>query len=216
MGFPRQEYWSGLPFPPPGDPAHTGRYEPASPALAGGFFTTETLGKPYLYAWYVRACVLTHLNHVGLCEPMDGGPPGSSVHGILQARILEWVAISSSRGSCPHREIWTGISCIGRRILYHRDTREALSICMRTSVRACVLTHLNHVGLCEPMDCGPPGSSVHGILQARILEWVAMPSSRGSSRPMGWSHISCLLHWQVGSLPLVPPEMPFAKIKIVK
>ena len=36
---------------------------------------------------------------------------------------------------------------------------------------------------CNPMDCSPPGSSVHGILQARILEWVAMPSSRGSSQP---------------------------------
>ena len=35
--------------------------------------------------------------------------------------------------------------------------------------------------LCDPMDCSPPGSSVHGILQARILEWVAMPSSKGSS-----------------------------------
>ena len=37
--------------------------------------------------------------------------------------------------------------------------------------------------LCDPMDCGPPGSSIRGILQARILEWVAMPSSRGSSQP---------------------------------
>ena len=35
--------------------------------------------------------------------------------------------------------------------------------------------------LCDPMDCGPPGTSVCGILQARVLEWVAMPSSRGSS-----------------------------------
>ena len=35
----------------------------------------------------------------------------------------------------------------------------------------------------DPMDCSPPDSSVHGILQARILEWVAMPSSRGSSQP---------------------------------
>ena len=35
--------------------------------------------------------------------------------------------------------------------------------------------------LCKSMDCSPPGSSVHGILQARILEWVAIPSSRGSS-----------------------------------
>ena len=38
--------------------------------------------------------------------------------------------------------------------------------------------------LCDPMDCSPPGSSVHGILKARILEWVAVPSSRGSSRPV--------------------------------
>ena len=37
--------------------------------------------------------------------------------------------------------------------------------------------------LCNPMDCSPPSSSVHGILQERILEWVAMPSSRGSSQP---------------------------------
>ena len=37
--------------------------------------------------------------------------------------------------------------------------------------------------LCDPIDCSPPGSSVHGILQARILEWVAMPSSKVSSNP---------------------------------
>ena len=52
------------------------------------------------------------------------------------------------------------------------------------------------------MNCGPPGSSVHGISQARILEWIAMPSSRGSSRPRNQTHISCLLHWQANSLPL--------------
>ena len=45
---------------------------------------------------------------------------------------------------------------------------------------------------CDPVDCSPPGSSVHEILQARILEWVAMPSSRGSSRPRDRTHISCV------------------------
>ena len=45
---------------------------------------------------------------------------------------------------------------------------------------------------CDPMDYSLPGSSVHGILQPRILEWVAMPSSRGSSRPKDWTHISCI------------------------
>ena len=46
--------------------------------------------------------------------------------------------------------------------------------------------------LCSPMDCSLPGSSVQGILQARILEWVAMPSSRGSSRPGARTRVSCV------------------------
>ena len=45
---------------------------------------------------------------------------------------------------------------------------------------------------CNPMDCSPPGSSAHGILHARILEWVAVPSSRGSSRPRDWICVSCI------------------------
>ena len=45
--------------------------------------------------------------------------------------------------------------------------------------------------LCDPMGCSPPGSSVHGIFQARILERVAISSSRGSSRPRDQTHISC-------------------------
>ena len=49
--------------------------------------------------------------------------------------------------------------------------------------------------LCEPMDCSPPGSSAHGILQARrILEWVAMPTSRGPFQPRGQTRVSFLLH----------------------
>ena len=56
-----------------------------------------------------------------LCDPMDYSPPGSSVHGILQARILEWVAIPFSRGSSPpsDRTRISCVSCIGRQILYH-------------------------------------------------------------------------------------------------
>ena len=46
--------------------------------------------------------------------------------------------------------------------------------------------------LCNPTDCSPPGSSVHGILQARILESVAISFSRGSSQPRDWTR---LLHW---------------------
>ena len=46
--------------------------------------------------------------------------------------------------------------------------------------------------LCDPMDCSPSGSSVHGILQARILEWVSRPSSRGSSWPRDGTQVSCI------------------------
>ena len=59
------------------------------------------------------------------------------------------------------------------------------------------------------MDCSPSGSSVRGILQTRILLWVAMPSSRGFSQTRTQICISyCLLHWQAGSLPLAPPGKP--------
>ena len=44
--------------------------------------------------------------------------------------------------------------------------------------------------LCDPMDCSQPGSSVHGILQARVLERVATPSYRGSSQPRNQTHVS--------------------------
>ena len=46
--------------------------------------------------------------------------------------------------------------------------------------------------LCDPVDCSPPGSSVHGIFQARILAWVAISFSRGSSRPGDWTRVSCI------------------------
>ena len=67
--------------------------------------------------------------------------------------------------------------------------------------------------LCDPMDCSPPGSSVHGILQARILEHVAMPSSRGSFPTQGSKQL--LLHlWQAGSLPLAQPGKPDNKTNL--
>jgi len=47
--------------------------------------------------------------------------------------------------------------------------------------------------LCDPLDCSPPGSSVRGIPQARILEWVSMPSSRGCSWPREWKKVSCII-----------------------
>ena len=75
-----------------------------------------------------------------------------------------------------------------------------------TPIRAVgMLGHFSCVWLCGPVDCSPPGSSVHGILQARRLGRADTSFARGSSRPRNWNlSLLGLLHWQVGSLSLVP------------
>ena len=155
-----------------------------------------------------------------LCDPMD-----YVVHGILQARILEWVAFPFSRGSSQPRSSAmqvdslpaepqgkpknTGVDslsllqgifltqesnqvfCIAGGFLTSWTTKEIPELpkkpnfmIMFSSVAQLCLT------LCDPMDCSSPGSSVHGIFQARILEWIAMPSSRGSSQLRDWTPVS--------------------------
>ena len=63
--------------------------------------------------------------------------------------------------------------------------------------------------LCDPKDCSPPGFSVHGILQARMLEWVAIPFSWESSQPRVWTQVSCITGrfftiWSTRKAPLFP------------
>ena len=118
---------------------------------------------------------------------MDGSQPGSFVHGILQARTLEWVAITFSKGfSWPRDQ--TRISCISGRFLTDWVTREPL---LRREVTWSEVTQ-SCLTFCVPMDCSlqSMGSSVHGIFQARILEWVAISFSRGSSQSRDQTQIS--------------------------
>ena len=77
-------------------------------------------------------------------------------------------------------------------------------------VRACLVTSVLSDSL-WPMDYSPPDSSVHGILQARILELFAMPSSRGSSQPRDHTQA---WYWQAGSWPLVPPGKHMFRVGI--
>ena len=266
-----------------------------------------------------------------VCNPMDCGPPGSSVHGILQARILERVGVPFSRGSAQPRD-WTQVSHLttsatweapywvrvcpksndwyplqkmegkikiqtqrnirrrqcesggrhwgeaasswgmnakaGQRSSRVRgDFRGSMALltpwpqtsslqncgrinfyCFKPAVvwyfvftalgtnilskgnnwknriiiqmspmtgygpvavllfltpeqnlcfwcmRACRVSQ-SCPTLCSPKNCSPPGSSVHGMSKARILEWVAMPSSRGSSQSRDRTHISCIGRW---------------------
>ena len=101
IGFSRQEYWSGLPFPSSGALPDPG-IEPRSPALQAILYQLN-----YMFAAAAKSLQLCPT----LCDPIDGSPPGSPVPGILQARKLEWVAISFSRGSSWPRD-WTQVSCI--------------------------------------------------------------------------------------------------------
>ena len=78
------------------------------------------------------------------------------------------------------------------------------------SWKNCCLVAQSHTTLCDPMNYSPSGSSLHGSLQARKLEWIVMPSSRGSSRPRYWTHIS---HIAGRFFTAEPPEKPVARLK---
>ena len=93
-GFFRQEYWSGWPFPSPGDLPKPG-IGPRSPNLQENSLPSEPPGNPRMLAAAAAAAQLRQ-SCPTLCNPVDGSPPGSPIPGILQARILDWVAISFS------------------------------------------------------------------------------------------------------------------------
>ena len=168
MGFPRQEYWSGLPFPSLGDLPDPG-IEPVSPALQASSLWLSTrepitpqVSSPNLTHGALLNSVLTAAATAAkslqsgptLCNPTDGSPPGFPIPGILQARTLEWVAISFSNG-------WK----------------------WKVKVKS-----LSRVWLSDPMDCSLPGSSVHRIFQAKVLEWGATAfSSVLTTHKLTWS-----------------------------
>ena len=141
-----------------------------------------------------------------LSDPNDCSLPGSSIHGIFQARVLEWVAIAFSNNllSSSSFQIWsgeqTGFLCSPAGVLPFGNGRLALWPRM-------LVTQLCPT-LCDPMDYSPPGSSVHEILQARILKWIAVPFSRYLPDP-GIELRSFAL--QVDSLPSEPLGKPLIK-----
>ena len=136
-----------------------------------------------------------------LCDPLDCSLPGSSVHGISQARVLEWVAIPFSRGSSRPRDgtpvSW--VTCIARWILYHWATRKLyLLLC----TWACLVAQLC-LTLCDPMDCSPPDSSVHGIFPCRNTGMGCHSFLQGIFPTQGSNTcLLSLLHWQADSLSL--------------
>ena len=92
---------------------------------------------------------------------MDCSPPGSSTHGILQARILEWIAIPFSK--------YFVYSFLTAALLVDPEFAAAAAAAAK-SLQSCPT-------LCDPIDGSPQGSPVPGIFQARTLEWVAISFS---------------------------------------
>ena len=143
------------------------------------------------------------------CDPMNCSPQGSSVHGILQARILQWVTMPSSRGSCgPRDRIQVSyVSCIGREFFI---TAKSLQSCLT---------------LCDPIDGSPPRSPVPGILQAGTLEWVAISFSniKALRRPKKSSSLSFVSYASQSYLPSlvyrsrtdILQEAPFRSTQII-
>ena len=125
-----------------------------------------------------------------LCDPMGCSPPGSSVHGLLQAGIPKWVAISSFLpGIFPTQGLNLCLLWLlhYRWILYHLSSCiadgffitwapalqvDSLSLELTAAAAAAKSLQLCPT-LCNPIDGSPPGSPIPGILQARTLEWVA-------------------------------------------
>ena len=155
-------------------------YMPYASYFYGVFFSNYKRGQ-CMHAKSLQSCPT-------LCNPMNSSPPGSSVHGILQARILEWVAISfSKRSQCCCCQV---ASVVSNSVHPHRwqPTRlchpwdspgentevgchfllQCVKVKSESEVAQSCLT------LQDPMNCSLPGSSAHGIFQARVLEWVAI------------------------------------------
>ena len=109
--------------------------------------------------------------YLTLCDPIDCSLPGSSVHGIFQARILEWVAISSSRASSPPRD-QTWVFCIAGRFFTNWATREAHVNFMKCRRQHLTLKHFKNYGA---MLCIVQLYNIYYTVQfeksKRILRW---------------------------------------------
>ena len=114
---------------------------------------------------------------------MDCSPPGSSVHGNSLDKNAGVGCHALLQGIFSTQGLNPGLlHC--RRILYCLSHQGSPKLEKEGEVAQSWLT------LCDPVDCSLPGSSIHGILQARVLEWVTISFSRGSSWPRGRTQVS--------------------------
>ena len=136
--------------------------KPESPARWAHFFTILATREAHKTLAAAAAKLLQSCPT--LCDPRDGSPPGSPVPGILQARTLEWVATTRLPRPWDSPGKNTGVGChFLLQCMKVKTEREITQSCPTLS---------------DPMDCSPPGSSLHEIFQARVLEWGAIAFSK--------------------------------------
>ena len=135
-----------------------------------------------------RSFLLTAVNLSPFCSPSCKFPSAvlleaASSHEPVEDCWLEAVAGSAGQGETGREKITGGFMFGGPKVNSPHQSSVSVSMCV------CVvwLVAGSCPTLCDPMDYSPPGSSVHGIFQARILEWVAFPFSRRSSPKLGRS-----------------------------
>ena len=134
-------------------------------------------------------CVYIHLLHY---EPLEGRSCNfyfflpTPYHSARHMTRVGYCFLACSIKPLGHSVLWGG-----KREKARREGRKLERQCVCVCVRACSVAQ-SCPTLCDPMDCSLPGSSVHGIFPARILEWVAISSSRASSRPGDRTFVSCI------------------------
>ena len=111
---------------------------------------------------------------------------GASIEAVYDVKIIAYL------NKCIHPVWWLVIKWIEHLIFSFLRETWCKKFPWKQNFSMCVLVPESWPTLCDPMDCSPPGSSVYGILQARILEWVAISFSRESFWPRDWTPVSCI------------------------
>ena len=203
-----------LPAEPWGKPKNTGvgslslpdpEIEPGSPVLQVDSLRIELSGKPNgtnrllksFYSrlcskwWPVSYCLWSHWRY----QHWMGWAGGDFFSHLLMAGVRARKCISRAEmcqgargllkgGLRMFPGVWEG------QVLGHSSG--IIGLLLLGIGCCCLVTESRPDSFCDPVDCSPPGSSVHGISQARILEWVATSFSRGSSQPRDWTRVSCI------------------------
>ena len=196
VGFSRPEYWSGVPEGILGIIKYMwdvlwSKFSQIAPkpkvSLSLHFFIATNL------SYFFVATAGDH--HKGLMRV--GFLPKTLFPGYTA--ISHFIFSGSPAGASITQELGEPILCTVENLppyqqfLCIRDSASSDSTTSKLNI--CCLVAKLCLTLCDPMDRSPPGSSVHGISQARILEWVAISFSRGSSRPRDGIRVSCFGRW---------------------